>query len=108
MKPKLAESQRNDFVKHHVPLLSFPSTENSKYLLLSRGLYRLNMVFPVLGWRRKVVRIKSSVTPCSAKPPCSRSGRQSGDVKRLYTAGRTLLKCYISVTATQSILFTNM
>ncbi len=66
------------------------------------------MVFPVRGWRRNVVRIKSSVTPCSAKPPCNRSGRQSGDVKRLYTAGKTLFKGYISVSQSQSILLTNM
>lgn len=40
---------------------------------------------PVRGCRRNVASRKSSVTPCSAKPPCKRSGRQSGDVRRLYT-----------------------
>lgn len=65
-----------------LPLLSFPITVNSKYLLLSLGLYKLNTEVPVLGCNLKVVRMKASFTPCSARPPCSRSGRQSGEVSR--------------------------
>lgn len=65
-----------------LPLLSFPITVNSKYLLLSLGLYRLNTEVPVLGCNLKEVRMKASFTPCSTRPPCSRSGRQSGEVSR--------------------------
>lgn len=65
-----------------LPLLSFPITVNSKYLLLSLGLNRPNTVVPVLGCNLKEVRMKASFTPCSARPPCNRSGRQSGEVSR--------------------------
>lgn len=65
-----------------LPLLSFPITVNSKYLLLSLGLYKLNTEVPVLGCNLKEVRMKASFTPCSIRPPCSRSGRQSGEVSR--------------------------
>lgn len=67
------------------PRLSFPITVNSKYLLLSLGLYRPNSELPVLGCSLKEVRMKASFTPCSSRPPCSRSGRQSGEVSRSYT-----------------------
>lgn len=70
------------------PRLSFPITVNSKYLLLSLGLYRPNTEVPVLGCSLKEVRMKASFTPCSTRPPCSRSGRQSGEVSRSYTVDR--------------------
>lgn len=65
-----------------LPRLSFPITVNSKYLLLSLGLCRPNTVVPVLGCNLKEVRMKASFTPCPVRPPCSRSGRQSGEVSR--------------------------
>lgn len=67
------------------PRLSFPITVNSKYLLLSLGLYRPNTEVPVLGCNLKEVRMKASFAPCSTRPPCRRSGRQSGEVIRSYT-----------------------